>query len=347
MTAAVLAGGLGKRLQSVISDRPKVLAPVAGRPFLAYLLEQLVQAGAGKAVICTGHLAEQVRATFGGSFGPMPLIYSQEQQPLGTAGALRQALPLLDSDPVLVLNGDSYCDVDIAAFRVSAASLADPISASPVSVRRVAAAPDGSTPGSISSCGNFYPPSRKGSLARWNTTAFPNGWQPGYTATREGSGFSISGRPVPMRRQKRFSPPCRPGQRVPVPANGRRYVLLDRDGTLNVEKNYLSDPAGVELMPGVGQALAALQKIGLGLVVITNQSGVGRGYLDVAQLDRIHARLRELLSAEGVVLDGIYYCPHTPQEGCACRKPSTGLIENAAADLGFDPQRCFVVGDKS
>ena len=117
ITAALLAGGLGKRLQSVISDRPKVLAPVAGRPFLGYLLAQLVQAGAGKAVICTGHLAEQVRATFGGSFGPMPLIYSQEQQPLGTAGALRQALPLLDSDPGLVLNGDSYCDVDISAFR--------------------------------------------------------------------------------------------------------------------------------------------------------------------------------------------------------------------------------------
>ena len=134
---------------------------------------------------------------------------------------------------------------------------------------------------------------------------------------------------------------------MPLPANGRRYVLLDRDGTLNVERNYLSDPAGLELMPGVGQALVALQKIGLGLVVITNQPGVGRGYLDVAQLDRIHVRLRELLSAEGVVLDGIYYCPHTPQDGCACRKPSTGLIENAAADLGFDPRRSFVVGDKS
>lgn len=116
-TAAILAGGLGNRLRSVVADRPKPLADVGGRPFLRYLLEQLADAGIGCVVICTGYLGHQVPAVFGREFLGMRLRYSQEPGPLGTAGALRHALPLLDSGTVLVLNGDSYCTVDLRKFR--------------------------------------------------------------------------------------------------------------------------------------------------------------------------------------------------------------------------------------
>lgn len=119
VTAAVLAGGLGTRLRPVVDDRPKVLAEVRGRPFLTYLLDQLVTAGVGCAVLCTGYLGEQVQATFGAAYGRLRLIYSQERSPLDTAGALRLALPLLTSETVLVMNGDSWCDVDLAAFWAS------------------------------------------------------------------------------------------------------------------------------------------------------------------------------------------------------------------------------------
>jgi len=113
MTAAVLAGGAGERLRSAVADRPKVLAEVAGRPFLAILLDQLLAAGVRRAVLCTGYLADQVRAAFGDAYGDLALAYSRETAPLGTGGALRQALPLLNSDPALVLNGDSYCQADL------------------------------------------------------------------------------------------------------------------------------------------------------------------------------------------------------------------------------------------
>jgi D-glycero-alpha-D-manno-heptose 1-phosphate guanylyltransferase len=113
---AVLAGGFGTRLRSVIADRPKVMAPVLGRPFLAYLLTQLTRAGVREAVLLTGYMAERVEAEFGRSFNGMRLAYSVETSPLGTAGALRHALPLLTRSTVLVLNGDSYCDLDVAAF---------------------------------------------------------------------------------------------------------------------------------------------------------------------------------------------------------------------------------------
>jgi len=126
----------------------------------------------------------------------------------------------------------------------------------------------------------------------------------------------------------------------------RRFVVLDRDGTINIEREYLSAPEQLELLPGAVCGLRHLRKLGLGLVVITNQSGVGRGYFDRAGLDLIHQRLCALLAAEGIQLDGIYVCPHHPSEGCTCRKPQPELLEKAAREHQFKPAEAFVIGDK-
>lgn len=116
ISVAILAGGLGTRLRPVVGERPKALAAVAGRPFLAILLEWLARAGARRVVLCTGYRGDLVRQELGDRFGPIDLVYSREDQPLGTAGALRLAYPLLDSELALVLNGDSFCQVDLAAM---------------------------------------------------------------------------------------------------------------------------------------------------------------------------------------------------------------------------------------
>ena len=113
--AAVLAGGLGIRLRPAVGDLPKVMADVAGRPFLLYVLDHLAASGIEDVVLCTGHMAEQI-AALGDSYAGMRLLYSREESPLGTAGALRLALPLLASEHVLVLNGDSVCTADLTAF---------------------------------------------------------------------------------------------------------------------------------------------------------------------------------------------------------------------------------------
>jgi len=126
----------------------------------------------------------------------------------------------------------------------------------------------------------------------------------------------------------------------------RRYVLLDRDGTLIVEKHYLSDPSQIEVLPGAIEGLKLLQSQGFGTVIVTNQSGIGRGYFDEIQLEKVHRRLRSLLLIEGITIDGIYYCPHSPDDNCFCRKPQPGLVYRAAADLRFDPCESFVIGDK-
>jgi NDP-sugar pyrophosphorylase family protein len=112
---AILAGGLGTRLRPAVGDRPKVVAEVAGRPFLAWVLDPLARAGFRDVVLCTGHEADAVEAALGAAHGPLRLRYSREPAPLGTGGALRLALPLLEGDAVMAMNGDSFCDADLAA----------------------------------------------------------------------------------------------------------------------------------------------------------------------------------------------------------------------------------------
>jgi D-glycero-alpha-D-manno-heptose 1-phosphate guanylyltransferase len=112
--AVILAGGLGTRLRSVVADRPKVLAPVLQRPFVSYLLDQLAAVGIKQVVLLTGYRAGQVAQELGSRHTGMELFYSPELTPLGTAGALRAAMPLLSTSNILLLNGDSYCHVDLA-----------------------------------------------------------------------------------------------------------------------------------------------------------------------------------------------------------------------------------------
>lgn len=126
---------------------------------------------------------------------------------------------------------------------------------------------------------------------------------------------------------------------------GKRFALLDRDGTVVIDKIYLSDPAGLEFAPGVIEGLRLMRDAGLRFLMITNQSGVARGYFDEETLARIHRRLCEMLAQEGIDLEAIYYCPHGPSDGCRCRKPQPGLVLDAMANFGFSPEEAVLIGD--
>jgi D-glycero-D-manno-heptose 1,7-bisphosphate phosphatase len=125
-----------------------------------------------------------------------------------------------------------------------------------------------------------------------------------------------------------------------------KFVILDRDGTLVVDRGYLDDPAGLEFLPGAAEGLRSLYAQGYRLVVITNQSGVGRGLYPIERVYAMNARLQRMVEQAGAKLERIYFCPHAPDAGCDCRKPAQGLIRQAAAELGFDPVSAIVIGDK-
>ncbi len=124
-------------------------------------------------------------------------------------------------------------------------------------------------------------------------------------------------------------------------------VILDRDGVINADSDqYIKSPAEWHALPGSLDALADLSRAGAELVVVSNQSGIGRGLFDADALDAIHAKMEREVTAAGGRLMGIYYCPHLPEDGCNCRKPRAGLLERAAADLGRSLVGVPFIGDK-
>lgn len=126
----------------------------------------------------------------------------------------------------------------------------------------------------------------------------------------------------------------------------KKAVFIDRDGTINVNVHYLDDPDRFEMYPGVGEGLKILQDNGFTLIVITNQSGIARGLFTEEQLSAIHERMEQELQMFGVTLDGLYYCPHHPDERCNCRKPNTGLFKQAIREHDIIVHQSYMIGDK-
>ncbi|MBI3945599.1 MAG: D-glycero-beta-D-manno-heptose 1,7-bisphosphate 7-phosphatase [Armatimonadetes bacterium] len=378
MTAVILCGGLGTRLRPVIGDLPKILAPIAGRPFLHSLLAYLRGQGITDVVLATGHGAAAVAACGGdGSARGLRLRYSEETEPLGTGGAIRLAAPQIGSDPFLVLNGDSLVGADLArtvAFHQERGARATLVLAEVPDKTRfgsVLLEPDGrvagfvekgaSGPGRINA--GIYVMNREvlqaipaGRSVSVEREVFPALVGRGLYGLVAPGPFIDIGTPEAFAEAQRrlriadcglqIFPEARNLQSAICNPQSPRLVFLDRDGTLNVERYYLSSPEQVTLLPGAAEGVRRMREMGLATVVATNQSGLARGYFDAAALERVHERLRALLAEAGAAVDAIYVCPHHPDEGCDCRKPAPGMGRRAARDFGADPARAFVIGDK-
>ncbi len=133
----------------------------------------------------------------------------------------------------------------------------------------------------------------------------------------------------------------------PSPGAGFANLLLDRDGTVIHDRHYLADPAGVALLPGVGEALALLARSGVRFFLVSNQSGIGRGLFPAKAVLACNARLDELLIPYGVAFSGSVFCPHTPEDACACRKPGIGLWHELQRVFSLTPENSAMVGDKT
>ena len=362
-TGLILAGGFGTRLQTALPDRPKVLAEVNGRPFITILLDQLVAAGLEKIVICTGHLGHMVREALGASYRGLPVLYSHEEKPLGTGGAVRQAFERYDGDAFLVLNGDSYVDADLPAFRAWHESAGAPGSLVLTWVQDTARFGTVETNGGDRIRGFFE--KRNVACPGWINAGvyllsrelltsmpanaipfsierefFPGTLEKGLGGYKIRAPFIDIGTPESLASAAAFFAGIVRGKR-------RRFVVLDRDGTLIQQKHYLCSPQQVALTSNAAEALTQMRQIGLGIVLVTNQSGIGRGFFDTERVDEIHARMLDLLARDGASVDAIYVCPHTPEDNCSCRKPRPGLLQRASLEFGFALTEAFMIGDKA
>lgn len=125
-----------------------------------------------------------------------------------------------------------------------------------------------------------------------------------------------------------------------------KAILFDRDETLNFDPGYISDPDLIRIKPGVIEGLQMLRDAGYVFFILTNQSGVGRGLISEEQLESVHKRLLDILSKSQIEIKKIYYCPHTDDDNCSCRKPQAGMILSAIQEFSLNPEECFLIGDR-
>ncbi|QRN99079.1 HAD-IIIA family hydrolase [Archangium violaceum] len=374
----ILAGGRGSRMGGLLGALPKPMAPVGGKPLLRHQLELGLRHGFTEAVLLTGHGGETLESALGSVEG-MRLRYVREERPLGTAGALMQALPVL-AERFLVLYGDTLLEVDLERMwshhQRASADLTlflhpndHPQDSDLVEVDeedRVVAfhAPPHPPERLVPNLANaaLYVMERRVlqgveaegmDLAR---TFFPRLLARGarLVGYRSPEYIKDMGTPERYARVQADHASGRP-QRCSLEAP-RPAVLLDRDGTLNRHAGYVRRPEEVELLDGVGAALRRLNQAGLRTALVTNQPVVARGECTEQELRRIHSRLELLLGRQGAYLDRLYWCPHHPDGGfagerpelkkvCDCRKPATGLIERAARELRLELGDSWMVGD--
>ena len=359
--AVILAGGLGTRLGAATLHTPKPLLKVGGAPFLDHVLWNVARHGLRRVLLLTGHLAPAFEARYGDGRGHgVTIEYAVEPEPRGTGGALALAVSRLD-ERFLLLNGDTLFDVnyldlaarlDDGALAAVALQRVDDIArygAVRVHGDRVEAfAEKGHTgPGVIN--GGVYA-MRREALERLpaGPSSLERDLLPGLAARGQVTGAAYDGFFIDI-----GVPEALKAARASVAVWRRKpALLLDRDGTLNVDRGWVHRPEDFAWVEGAREAIRWANDRGLLVLVITNQAGIARGLYTEADFRAFTAWIDAELAAAGAHVDATYHCPHHPTEGqgeyrrlCRCRKPGPGLIERALAEWTFDPSRSVLVGD--
>jgi D-glycero-D-manno-heptose 1,7-bisphosphate phosphatase len=382
MRTAILAGGQGTRMAALYPDLPKPMIPVAGKPVLQHQMELLKNSGIRDITLVVGYKSDVIQEYFGNgeAFG-VQIKYIVEDKPLGTGGALS----LLPRDETLVLFADVYFDIDISRFvrfhrelQASVTLFVHP-NDHPMDSDIVVTGEGGNVlawkskkdadRGDLRNLVNaglyvfsadalpvgdavkrdlehdlIMPILSRGKVFAYRSTEYVKdmGTPERLKAVNEAVTEDVERGVATARNFK----------------NKQRAVFLDRDGTLNEERGFITSPEQISLIPGVARAVKALNISRFLTICVTNQPVIARGEADFAELDAIHARLDKLLGLEGAYLDDLLFCPHHPDGGyegevveykinCTCRKPKPGMLLSAAERYNIDLSRSYMIGDRT
>ena len=361
--AIVLAGGFGTRLAHVVPDVCKPMAPVAGRPFLRFIMDQLAAAGFDRAVVADGYRREQIEGFFGPAYRGMAIEYSPEETPLLTGGAVKKALSRCESDWVFVLNGDTWLDVDFAAMEAVACDAPEGVS-SVIAVKRMRdferyGTVDVDSDGTLTA---FHEkrPCEEGLinagvylLRRDTLNNMPEKFSlesdyfehvvgdGALYAVECSGGFIDIGVPGDYELAQTMLAPL---------ARSWKLAMFDRDGTINVDTGHLHEPEKLELIPSTVDIMRGYtDDPDYKVVVVTNQAGIAKGFYTEADMRSLHRYMENELEKLGVHVDAWYFCPHHPDYTgpCECRKPAPGMLLAAMRDFDANSTGCVMFGDKT
>jgi len=364
--AIILAGGLGTRLRSAVPDLPKCMAPVAGRPFLSYVIDSLRRQGVQRFVFSLGYLSEHIEQWLSEHYPTLDYTTVVEDEPLGTGGGILFALKATVSDQVLVANGDTLFTIDAGEL---AATHVETGAACTLALKRMhgfdrygVVTLDGKRiqgfeekrfyeEGLIN--GGIYLVDKTQLLQRKLPQQFSFEKEFLEPAAQQGalSGVAFDGYFIDIGIPEDFARAQQELAAAPLDytrVDNSWTLFLDRDGVINNERvgNYVLHPSEFHFSPGVLEALPLLARRFGRIIVVSNQRGVGRGLMTREDLEAVHAFMRSRIEQAGGRIDAIYYCTEK-DDRCFFRKPNPGMALQAEKDFPeLDLARTIMVGNK-
>ncbi len=370
MHALILAGGLGTRLSTILKDQPKPMAPIGKRPFLEFIIAMLEKQGIRDIVLLTGHKSGTVEKHFGDgrNFG-VSIIYSIEREPLGTGGAVKLASGLLSGDEdFLVLNGDTYFNIDYmnlidfhkkkkALMTVSLKYVDDPGRYGSITIQdyRVSGFIE---KGSISGGGYInggvmvLSPGALSYFRRDGFLSLEREVMPSLLETGRVFGIPFGGKFIDIGIPDDYRASL---EKLPLWERTHmiRAAFLDRDGIINEDNGYLYRVKELKLLDGSVSFLKVLKKMGFSFIIITNQSGIGKGIFSEEDYHIFQNELIRKLSTEGIDILDSFFCPFHPEASILeyrwesiLRKPEPGMVLAAADKHFIDIAKSVMIGDK-
>lgn len=385
MKAVIMAGGKGTRLESLTrGEIPKPMIPIKEKPLLLWQIEELKRYGIVDITMIIGHLGEKISEYFGNGekFG-VNIDYIIEDKPLGTAGAFYYLKDKLIDGYFLLVFGDIFFNIDIDKMesfhrskKADVTIFAHPNS-HPYDSDLVETDPDERVIRFDSKNNKrdyWYDNMVNAGLYILDKSVCEKVAEPVKTDFEKDilAVMAASGEAIYAYKSPEYVKDVGTVDRIEKAvseldaglisrknlSNKQSAIFLDRDGTINKLDNFIYKAEDLELLDGVVEAIGAINSSGLLAIIITNQPSVARGLCDVSDIDHIHKKLKTLLGKEGVFVDDIFFCPHHPDKGfpeenplykvdCECRKPKTGMIEQAKEKFNIDLSSSYMIGDST
>lgn len=352
MEAIVLAGGFGTRLQSVVKDVPKPMADINGKHFLEYILEYLLNNDITKTILSTGYKKEIIENYFGDGYKAMEIIYSKEDEPLGTGGAIKKALTFCKSENVLVLNGDTFFEVNLQALRQehqttdANVTLAlkkmynfDRYGKVILEKNRVVnfAEKEFSASGLIS--GGIYIIRKDIFDNTEEKFSFEQDFLEKKLSELSICAYIDKGYFVDIGIPQDY-------QKAIYDLGDKKALFLDSDGIVNFDYSDVHKKEDFEFTDGIFELCRYFQDNNYLIFIITNQAGIAKGYYGEEDFSFLTNWMLNQFHKKGIIIKDVYYCPYHPNEECLCRKPSPKMLFDIQDRYKISLKKSVLIGDK-